>query len=112
MLPSGLRRSDLAEIAGHVLRGVEFLAFARSDEEIFAVGREGEAVRIMALSDDLRILLPDDLEPLERRRGALFQLRLADDRAIGIADAGLGPAQIDGAAGAKSGATMTSPKPP
>src|SRR6218665_3930760 len=99
----GIQAQYLAKIAAHILRGIEFLALTRPDEEIFPIGRKDEAVRIMALSDHFRILFPDDLEPFECRGGALFELGLADDRAIGIARAGFGPAQIDDAAGRKIG---------
>ena len=47
-LPSGLRRRTLPALDGHVLRRRELLALARADEEVAAVGREGEAVAVMA----------------------------------------------------------------
>src|SRR3546814_7609266 len=55
----GIEADDLAEIGFHVLRGREFLALARSDEEIFSVGREEKAVRIMAPARHLGILFPE-----------------------------------------------------
>src|SRR3546814_9802842 len=88
---------QLAQILGHVLRGVEFLPLARGDEQILPVGGEGEAVRKMAAPRHLGVLFPDDVETFEARRGALRELRLADDRAKAIAAARLDPAQLDGA---------------
>src|SRR3546814_17149100 len=61
---------DLAQVCVPVLRGVELLALAAGNIEK-AVGREGEAMAVMAASRTLRVLAPNHLHALDERRLAL-----------------------------------------
>src|SRR3546814_13250049 len=73
----GLQPDDLAQILAHVLRRVELLPLARGDEEILAVGRKGEAVREMTAPRHLRVLLPEDCQPLHLPPRTIPHLRLS-----------------------------------
>ncbi|KAG1258223.1 hypothetical protein G6F65_015650 [Rhizopus arrhizus] len=87
---------DLAEVAAHVLRRIEFLPLAGADPQL-AVRAEGEAVAVVAFAADLGALPPDHLQVLQlagaagvqRQRGA------GDGGTAGIQRAFLGVAEVD-----------------
>src|SRR3546814_6905636 len=54
--------NDLPQIDRHVLRRIKFLPFARGNEQILPIWREGEAMGEMTVARILRNLPPNDFQ--------------------------------------------------
>src|SRR3546814_1992964 len=54
--------NDLPQIDRHVLRRIKFLPFARGNEQILPIWREGEAMGEMTVARNLRNLPPNDFQ--------------------------------------------------
>src|SRR3546814_15589238 len=54
--------NDLPQIDRHVLRRIKFLPFARGNEQILPIWREGEAMGEMTVARNLRNLPPNDFK--------------------------------------------------
>src|SRR4029079_4252657 len=94
-LSFGRHVDDLAEIDIRVLRRCELEALAAGDEQR-AVGREGDALRIMLSAMLLRLLAPDRLVPLDPRLPLPEdKAAIADGRATGAVGPRFGKAEID-----------------
>src|SRR5690606_21505358 len=86
---------DLAEVAVHVLRGIELLPLARADPEV-AVRAKSDAMPVVPAAVHLRYLPPDDLETDELAAVAVEREPRARHRgAAGAARARFGVADID-----------------
>ena len=86
---------DLAEVAVRILRRGHLLPIARGDEHR-SVGREGDAVREMAVAGHLRRLPPDHLEAVDARLApAEDQAPIAERRAARAVRPCLRVAQVD-----------------
>ena len=92
-----IEANDRAQRVRGVLRRILLLPIAAGNEQVFAVGAEGDAVRIVSASGHLGGLAPDHVEILHRAIGTRFahQLTATDHRAARVAIARLGPAEVD-----------------